>query len=169
MEAVDHQGKSMEARLEAARESNADCTELQHTASDVPDTGRKLIFDNIDYRQQVHYMTEENQNIDKHCVTVMSTENRVSSNHLSDQEPSHGVLEMENGKCLPNHQDSIKQRENYIALVGRIITKHLPCFEFLSKVATHHVPHEYKREMCTKTNTVSNAFVLLVIIYKKLL
>ena len=42
------------------------------------DGGRKL-----DYNQEVHDMTEELQSLDKHYVTVMSTENRVSANQLS--------------------------------------------------------------------------------------
>jgi hypothetical protein len=129
----------------------ASATVTASSTNIVPDNGRKLTFDNLDYRQEVHYMTEDHQNIDKHCVTFMSTENRVTGNHLSDKTPLDGILDMENGKCLPDHPDSVKQRENYIALVGRII----PCLEFLSKVATHHIPHHYRKEMNTKTNTVS--------------
>lgn len=34
----------------------------------IPEVGRKLVFDNIDYRHEVHHMTEEHQNVDKHCV-----------------------------------------------------------------------------------------------------
>ena len=30
---------------------------------DSPDTGRKLVFDNLDYTQEVHWMTEGHQNI----------------------------------------------------------------------------------------------------------
>lgn len=146
----------MEMKTMTTGENNASPdVVLQHPEYSIPDAGRKLTFDNLDYHQKVHYMTEEHQNNDKHCVTVMSTENRVSGNHLSDEKPSDGILDMENAKCIPNHQDSLRQRENYIALVGRIVTKHLPCLEFLSKAATHHIPHQYKREMSTKTNTVS--------------
>ena len=90
------------------------------------DNGHKLTFDNMDYRHQVHYMTtvikstiltEENQNVDQHFVTVMSTENRVSGNHLSDEGPQNGVLQMVNGKCLPDAPDNAMQRENYTSLV----------------------------------------------------
>lgn len=146
-------------KMKAASENNAPSdTEVPNSESSVadePDTGRKLIFDNLDYNQKVHYMTEEHQNNDKHCVTVMSTENRVSGNHLSDEKPLYGVLDLENAKCIPDHQDSLRQRQNYIALVGRIITKNLPCLEFLTSAATQHIPHQYKREMSMKTDTVS--------------
>ena len=62
-------------------------------------------------------MTEENQNVDRNFVTVMSTENRVSGNNLTNKGPKNGVLQMVNGKCLPDASDNAMQRENYISLV----------------------------------------------------
>ena len=131
----------------------------------IPDCGRKVTFDNLDYRHEVHYMTEENQNVDKHCVTVMATENRVPGCSLSDKLPENGILKMENGKCLPNHVDNIKQRENYIVLVERIMTNIIPCLQSLSDVTTSHIPHCYREKVCKKTETVST-FALLHINYK---
>ena len=75
----------------------------------VPDVGRKLVFDNIDYRHKIHYMTEEHQSVDNHCVTVMAVENRVSGSHFSDQQIGGGVLKLENGKCIPSGCDNAKQ------------------------------------------------------------
>ena len=43
-------------------------------------------------------MTEEHQNINKHYVTVMSTDNRVHGRHLSDKPPETGFLNMEKWK-----------------------------------------------------------------------
>ncbi len=40
--------------------------------------GRKQIFDNIDYEQKVHHMTEEHQNTLSHWTSYMTTENRIS-------------------------------------------------------------------------------------------
>ena len=120
-----------------------------------PDVGRKLTFDNLDYRQEVHYMTEDHQNIDKHVVTVMSTENRVSGSHLSDEPKADGVLNMENGKCLPSPQDNAKQRENYITLVERIVATNIPCMNFLLNASTPHIPNQYRNEVKNKTETVS--------------
>ena len=97
---------------------------------DSPDTGRKLVFDNLDYTQEVHWMTEGHQNIDCHYVTAMSTENRVSGNELSPVPPPHGVMEMENGKCVPSNLDNARQRDNYIKLVERIMVSNIPCLEY---------------------------------------
>ena len=89
------------------------------TESVEPSVGFKLTIDNVDYRQNVHYMTEEHQNIDKHYVSVNATINRVSANHLSHKSPVSGIQEMENGKCIPNHTEQKAQRDDYIFLVQR--------------------------------------------------
>ena len=115
-----------------------------------PDSGRKITFDNIDY-----YMTEEHQNIDKHYVTYMCTENRVSGNNLSEQLPPGGVKEMENGKCLPSTIDNVKQRLNYINLVEQVVTTNISCLKFLSDVCTKHIPHKYSSEMKNRSESVS--------------
>ena len=106
-------------------------------------------------------MTEEQQNVDKHCVTViyMATENRVSGKHLSDVQPVNGVLELENGKCLTSYRDNVKQRCNYIALIGRVITANIEYLKFLQDVTTVHIPHCYMKEMSSKSETVSNIII----------
>ncbi len=120
-----------------------------------PDSGRKIVFDNIDYNQKVHYMTEHHQNIDHHYVTYMSVENRVSGNHLSDELPASGVMKMENGKCIPSSADNVKQRTNYIHLVEQIITTNIPCLNFLADVCPMHIPHQYSAEMKKRSDSVS--------------
>ena len=54
--------------------------------------GQKIIIDNIDYRQEVHHMTEDNQTIDRHYLTVCATENRISGNHLSTKQPDDSTV-----------------------------------------------------------------------------
>ena len=126
------------------------------------DCGRKITFDNLDYYQEVHHMTEEHQNIDKHYVTVMSTENRVHGNHLSDDLPETGVLGMENGKCLPSVKDNARQRENYIVLTERIISSSIPCLHYLSEVCTPHIPLQYSKEMKNVSQTVSKLIIIII-------
>ena len=137
---------------------------MEQQAHVAVDNGRKLVFDNIDYRHEVHYMTEEHQNPDNHCVTVMAVENRVSGQHLSDQQPQDGVRQLENGKCLPSTRDNIKQRDNYIVLVGRVIATHVKYLNFLRDVAVDHIPHLYRKEMSKKSEMVSSILGMLSLI-----
>ena len=74
------------------------------------DAGRKLIFDNVDHRTQVHTMTEQHQNEVEHWVAVMATENRITDEAFSDKKPRDEEIQtMENGKCLPNAVDHKSQ------------------------------------------------------------
>ena len=73
-------------------------------------SGRKLVFDNFDFRQEVHYMTQDHQNVDVHWVTHMAVENRVSGNNLLSNRPVCQVNELENGQCLPGRHEHHLQR-----------------------------------------------------------
>ena len=84
------------------KEQDSSQEEVSASTTSKPSPGFKLTIGNVDYRQCVHYMTEEHQNVDKHYVTVNATTNRVSGNHLSTATPLNGILKMENGKCIPN-------------------------------------------------------------------
>jgi hypothetical protein len=120
-----------------------------------PSPGFKLTIDNVDYHQNVHYMTEEHQNIDRHYVTVNATTNRISGNHLSTDSPVPGIKQMENGKCIPNHIEQKVQRANYITLVQRILVENIPCLEFGQDVVEKHIHHKYSKEASQPTNSVS--------------
>lgn len=118
------------------------------------DKGRKLVFDNFDFRQQVHTMTEEHQNVDVHWCTHMAVENRVSGNHLSDTKPDADyLLQMENGLCLPSPYDHHLQRQNYITLTTTAIVE-IPSLAFLKPVVCQHIQHQYSKETREKSEMV---------------
>lgn len=138
-------------------------TERQSQQSTVitADKGRKLVFDNFDFKQQVHSMTEQHQNIDVHWVTHLSVENRVSGNHLSSAKPAaDAVMQMENGVCLPTRHEHHLQRENYITLTERAIVE-IPCLECLKRVVCKHIPHQYSKEMAEKSEMVLHSTIYL--------
>ena len=137
------------------KEQDSSQEEVSASTTYKPSPGFKLTIDNVDYRQCVHYMTEEHQNVDKHCVTVNATTNRVSGNHLSTTTPLYSILKMENGKCIPNYIEQKAQRDNYITLVQRILVENIPCLAFGKDVVQKHIPHKYSKEMAKSTNSVS--------------
>lgn len=150
-------------QTDASDMSNASDTELHpmsHTdimkyAKLNPDHGRKLILDNIDIHQATHDMTEDHQNPDAHYCTLMSTENRVSGNHLPNDNPICELNELENATFCPSKFEHNKQRQNYVDLVGRVMTNSIPCLNSLKDAVTHHIPHQYFKQMTKSTDTVS--------------
>ena len=136
----DHNAKIMEkVRNESARL-------LSIWSEDASDQGLKLVFDNFDFNQKVHHMSEFHQNIDNHWVAHMCTENRVAGNHLSMEERSTTILDMDNGKCIPDSSEHIAQRENYTNLVSQIMVDNISCLNFLKEHAVGHILHKYSLE-----------------------
>ena len=131
---------------------SGDCS---NTISYDANHGRKIVFDNFDFMQKVHHMSEVHQNIDNHWVVHVSTENRVSGNHLSMVEGSvKRILEMDNGKCLPDRNEHSAQRDNYADLVSRILVDNIKWLGFLKAHVIRHIKHPYSREMTKPTETV---------------
>ena len=126
------------------------------TSFNTSDVGRKIVLDNIDYHQATHHMTQSQKDPDLHFCTHMSTENRVSGNHLSDGRPIADIMGMENGVVIPSEVDNTKQRCDYIVLVSRYITEELQCLKFLSNATIPHIQHQYSHEMKKKTETVGS-------------
>lgn len=119
-----------------------------------------MVFDNFNFKQQVHSMTEQHRNIDVHWVTHLSVENRVSENHLSSVKPAaDAVMQMENGVCLPTRHEHHLQRENYITLTERALVE-IPCLSFLKPVVYKHIPHQYSKEMAEKSEMVLHSTVI---------
>ncbi|XP_028518482.1 uncharacterized protein LOC114576306 [Exaiptasia diaphana] len=154
---MDEFGKDFDAVLkesvlkESKRlETLCTCSNTQQTIS--PDKGRKLVFDNFDFKQHVHHMTEGNQNPDIHWTTHMAVENRVDGNNLSNaQPPDEDLLKLENGRCMPTSREHQLQREDYITLVERMITE-IPYLDFLKPYTIKHIPHEYSIAMAQKSD-----------------
>ena len=123
------------------------------------DKGRKLVFDNFDFKQQVHSMTQQHQNIDVHWVTHLSVENRVSRHLSSAKSAADAVMQMENGVCLPTRHEHHLQGKNYITLTERAIVE-IPCLAFLKPVVCKHIPHQYSKEMAEKSEMLFHSTVI---------
>ena len=109
---------------------------LQHEDGMSGDEVGQLAIENFDYHQNVHHMMEEHQNVDRHYVTVMATENRVTGNDLSDVKLSGSIVE-------------------------RILVANIPYLRFLAGVVTYRIPNKYSMEMSTKSNTVCFEYLFL--------
>lgn len=158
---LDEFGKDFKKDIETAVEQQSEFMDRQcNSANNInsvtctADVGRKITIDNFDFHQDVHYMTEENQNIDTRYLSLMATENRVCSSELSDVPVQRSIKDMDNGKCILSRTDHQQQRNNYLILVERILIKYIRCMNFLAHVVTQHIPHKCSKEMSQKSNTV---------------
>ena len=117
--------------------------------------GWKIAFDNLDIFQRVREMTEDNQNKDHHWVNHVKVTNRVSGNHLPDDDPlCDSVVELENYKVIPTGPDHISQRGNYIRLIERVLVEEIPYFSFCKDVVASHIPNRHAKGMAIKSEKV---------------
>ena len=82
--------------------------DIKAFAKFTPDNGRKLVPDNTD----IHQDTQDHQNPDVCCCSLISTDNRVNGNHLANDRQICPIDELENGSFCPNYWEHKKQRQN---------------------------------------------------------
>ena len=119
-----------------------------------PNPGKTFVIDNLDLRQKVSNMTEENQNVDYHWVNANLINNRVSANHLHDNGPIKDVMEVQVSDVLPSPEDHLAYAKNIKTHIQRILVKRVPCLQFLQECVVHHIPHPHQKEMSKKANKV---------------
>ena len=99
-------------------------------------------------------MMEDYQNIDTHECAISFVPNRVSNKALSMEAPQTLLKDFDNANFLCNQEEHKLQRENYIALVERIITSDIKCIDFLKSEVTKHIIHAHSKEMAKKCHMV---------------
>jgi hypothetical protein len=78
-----------------------------------------------------------------------------------EKPPPTQLLEVDNGKFVPNNHEQQLQRENYGELVARIIVNKIICLHFFKTCVAKHIKHDYSNEMMQPTNTVSSVLLLI--------
>ncbi len=113
-----------------------------------------ILLDNIDWTVKVHDMRSDNQNSSVHAIATTFVFNRVSSDHLPDEQPQQSLVKCDVVKevCLTDDEQNIV-RQHYICLVAQIILELFPAFKFLKDVAPA-VTSKYRTEMSQKSLVV---------------
>ena len=129
---------------------NSACEQSTTTSS----RGNNFVIDNLDLRQNVINMTEENQNLDYHWTNGNIISNRVSGNHLPDNGPIKDVSTVEMSEVIPSPNDHLAYAKNLKVHIQRIFVSRIPCLMLLKDCVVHHIPHPHQQEMNTKSDKV---------------
>ena len=111
--------------------------------------------DNWDLKILKGHMRKGIQNEDLHLFASNLIENRVSFNHLPNDNPKGNLKELSRNKFSLNVNELKRYAECAKILVGRIVLEFLPEFKFLKAVIPQHIPHEYSQQMSQKSTVVS--------------
>lgn len=117
--------------------------------------GHNFVIDNLDLRQNVTNMTEENQNLDYHWTNGNIISNRVSGNHLPDDGPIQDVNTVEMSEVIPSPNDHLAYAKNLKVHIQRILVSRIPCLGSFKNCVVHHIPHPHQQEMNTRSDKVA--------------
>ena len=74
--------------------------------------------------------------------------------HLSDENPVASVATLPLTTFIPNVEDCVALREEFITLVARVLIRYMPWFKRFAAVVPDHIPHEYMDKMAQKSEIV---------------
>ena len=119
--------------------------------------GKKFTFvlDNIDWDLKVHEMRSDNQNRSVHAVATTLLFDRVSSNHLPDEEPQQSLSKCDIAKTVSmTDGEAAARKQRYKIFAARILCEFIPAFSFLKNIAHVHLQSNYKDKMDAKSVVV---------------
>ena len=141
-----------EANFSALNEGLGD-TEVNKSYSLSANAGYKLVFDNLDKNVKPRHMRTDNQTKSLHFVQSYATRDRVDFSRYSNEAPT----EVNAFDVLPTEEDYKSLKADFSTLVSRMMVEHIPFFSTDFKgLPVKHIPHQYSREMSTKSEIVSD-------------
>ena len=124
-----------------------------HCQSEPP--SYQVIGDNIDLYVKTKHMASNRQNKSIHWFLMNAVQDRVIGEGLDNSQQIKPIMEVENAEFLPSKEDNSDLLHDFIPLVTRVIAENIPAFACFRDVVVSHIPHEFSKEMKTKSTQVS--------------
>ncbi len=86
---------------------------------------------------------------------MYAVQDRVLGLHLPDCKPTASIATLPVTTFLPNVEDCVALREEFIILVARVLIRYLPWFRCLKVAVPEHILHQYSQTMAHKSEIVS--------------
>lgn len=115
----------------------------------------RLVGDNCDLHQKASHQTLSKRDQDHHWFNLYAVKDRVQGLHLPDLQPTALVATLPLATFLPNVEDCIALRKDFIQLMARVLMRYLHWFRCLKPVVPEHMAHEYSETMSKQSEIVS--------------
>ena len=132
-----------------------DVESLQSSHSQCEPPSYQVIGDNIDLYVKTKHMTSNRQNKSIHWFVMNAIQDRVIAEGLDNSHQIRPIMEVENAAFLPSKDDNNDLLHDFVPLVTRVLSENVPAFACFRDVVVRHIPHEYSKEMKTKSPQVS--------------
>ena len=160
--------KQVEQGVKKEKEILSKLSHVDATASDIRIENEKLrkhresmhpsysiAGDNVDIMVKPRQMMKSKQNKDHHMFQNVAYENRISANHLSDEQPVVDVDKISLLKFIPGVLEQNRLAEDLTVLVCQQWAKYIPALSWFSEYVPKHISHKHMDDVKKKTNKVS--------------
>jgi hypothetical protein len=110
--------------------------------------------DNVDIMIKPRQMMKSKQNKDFHMFQNVAYENRISPNHLSDDQPVVDVDKISWLTFLPSAKEQASLAEEITVLVCQQWAKYIPALSWFNEYVPPHTAHKHMEDVKKKTNKV---------------
>ena len=124
--------------------------------------GYSFTGDNVDIRCKPRQMTAKNQNKDHHMYQYVAFKNRISPNHLPNDQVTMNVDKVPLTTFLPNAAEQSMLVDEFVFLVGQIWAKHIPALAWFKEHLPDQIQHVYMKETKQKTEKVQYIRQLII-------
>ena len=117
--------------------------------------GYSFTGDNVDMRVLPRQMTIKNKAKDHHMFQTVAFKNRISPNHLPDDQPKRDINQEPFTTFLPSAEEQLQLVEELVVLVGNKWTEYVPALAWYADYIPKHIQHENMKETKRKTEKVN--------------
>ena len=123
------------------------------------DNGYQLIMDNVDIVLHPRHTSREKHGSDLHMVQMIAVQNRVNGHHLPNDKPTSTMSSLDIAQFRPTLSDNKLLKQDWIVLIGNIISKHIPSLKWFNEHLPGHIQHAHMTELKRKSKIVSLCLV----------
>ncbi|XP_033638557.1 uncharacterized protein LOC117299208 [Asterias rubens] len=119
------------------------------------DNGYQLIMDNADIVLHPRHTSREKHGSDLHMVQMIAVQNRVNGHHLPNDKPTSTMSSLDIAQFRPTLSDNKLLKQDWIVLIGNIISKHIPSLKWFNEHLPGHIQHAHMTELKRKSKIVN--------------
>ncbi len=104
---------------------------------------KQIVGDNLDFDKRRKHLSSEKRNESLHYFQSYAIDIEATGSHLANDRNRNCLLQLPPSKFVPDLNDALACKKDFIILWSQVITRCMPAFECLSKSVIWHIPHAY--------------------------
>jgi len=82
-----------------------------------------------------------------HWFNLLAYNNCVINGGVSDKDSIKDIIDLENSTFIPSPGEHSQQKDEFVVLVLRILSKQCKYIQQFANIIPAHIPHQYRRDV----------------------